>query len=42
MSLMYCAYISFYHKVYPDFRAGLIDQFIQFKTVDRFYISIKD
>ena len=39
---MCCIYISFYHKAYPDFKAGLIDQLIQFRTVDRFYISIEN
>ena len=42
MSLIHCIYILFYHKAYSDFRAGLIDQFIQFRTVDRSYMSIKD
>ena len=42
MSLMYCIYILFYHKAYSDFRADLIDQLIQFRAVDRSYMSIKD
>ena len=42
MSLMHCVYIPFYHKAYSDFRADLIDQFIQFRAVDRSYISIKN
>ena len=39
---MYCIYILFYHKAYSDFRADLIDQFVQFRAVGRSCISIKD
>ena len=39
---MHCAYIPSYHKAYSDFRTGLIDQLIQFRAVDRSYMSIKD
>ena len=42
MSSMHYVYIPFYHKAYPDFKAGLIGQLIQFRIVDRSCISIKD